>query len=536
MNLISLFTLSFIALSILPSTENDVQGTGFVEVTVVEEGKVDLLPCRAWIEINNSRYYRPESANCVPYVRDMSFTSNGKFKIKVPVGNAIVHVERGKEYLPVNKEVDVKGDKVNEVRIYLKRWIDMAALGWYSMDIHCHFGADSLDILKQQSLADDINYQPVLTVWNSRQYKTKDIWDNQQVNPTIFADPSHLIAFNNQEIERIGGADFESIGALHLIGLKKPLDNPQTYAYPADVSLAEIARKTSPECIIDCDKPVWGENAVTAALGYFDSAQLCHNHYHRFSDLDPCCGMAVLRRSKSEKSRWGGLFWQTNQAYYSFLNCGIKLAATGGSAMGVMRVPLGYNRTYMKIEGELAQENILKAIKNGRTFATSGPMLFFEVNNQPSGATLNIDSKRPKSIQIKAGLQSIEPVVALEIIQNGKIIKSLNLEGQIPSPVLEKEIQMAVVPQESGWLAARAIYFNYNRFVRQAHSSPVYVIVDNKPIAFKKDALILRDWVDKLIQINGKEGRYRSEQEKQEVLAKYKEARRFYEAVAKSED
>ncbi|MHC4144555.1 MAG: hypothetical protein ACYSUD_07215, partial [Planctomycetota bacterium] len=76
----------------------------------------------------------------------------------------------------------------------------------------------------------------------------------------------------NQEIERIGGQAFESVGALLMFGLTKPVKMPPRGSrYPCDAVLGRIARETSPRCIIDTDKPIWGENVVGVALGLFDS-------------------------------------------------------------------------------------------------------------------------------------------------------------------------------------------------------------------------------------------------------------------------
>jgi len=456
------------------------------------------------------------------------------FKIEVPPGHALIHVERGKEYFPVNKEVLVTGGKVTEVQIFLQRWIDMAALGWYSMDMHCHFGADSLEILKQQSLADDVNFQPVLTVWNARRYKTIDYWQDSKENPVLMVDSTHLISFNNQEIERIGGQPFESVGAPHFLGLNQPVDNPQTHTWPADAMLCASAKANSPGCIIDCDKPVWGENVVTAALGLFSSVQVCNNHYHRFSDLDMCCGMAELKTSAKEDQNWARLFWQTNHVYYMFLNCGIKLAASGGSAMGVMRLPLGYNRTYIKVEEPFSVENMLKALAAGRTFATSGPLIFFTVNGKECGETIQINSGEDLTLNISARLRSIEPIESFEIIHNGKILKKLDLQGNIPGPVLKEEINLNFKPPKSGWLAARAVYFNQNRFVRQAHTSPVTIVVDKQPLSSSEDARQLIGWINRLIKIQKSENRYRTEEERKEVLDIYMQAKQFYQIQSKN--
>jgi hypothetical protein len=529
MRIISLLFL-FVTLICLPEpSEVIADGTGFIVATITEAGQASPVPCRSWIEINNARYYKPFYPDCVTYENDMSFSSAGKFKIEVPAGNVIIHVERGKEYFPVEKEVAVKSGQTTEVEIVLRRWINMAAMGWYSIDMHCHFGADSLAILKQQSLADDINYQPVLTVWNSRQYRTINLWLENKQDPTVRVDPTHLISFNNQEIERIGGGAFESVGAPHFIGLNQPVSDPETGTWPADAILCAEARAKSPSCIIDCDKPVWGENVVTAALGFFNSAQICHNHFHRFSDLDICCGMAELKSVQKEMFTSAKLLWQTNHVYYHLLNCGIRLAASGGSAMGVMRVPLGYNRTYVKVEAELTQQNILQALAQGKTFATSGPLLFFTVDGKECGETIRLFSDDKKAIRIISRLKSIEPIESFEIIHNGKIIKQVLLNGKIPDPVLESELNLEIYPEKSGWLAARTLYFNQNRFVRQAHTSPVYVLVDNKPIKSGEDALQMIEWIDKLKEISEKEGRYRSPKEREEVLTTYQKAKIFYE-------
>lgn len=526
---ISSITLSLFFAVTRPLAVFSAQGTGYVEVRVFEEGSENLVPCRSWVEINNARYYKPVSKNCIPYEKDMSFSSNGMFKIEVPAGNALVHVERGKEYFPVNKEVLVTDGKVAEVQIFLQRWINMAELGWYSMDMHCHFGADSLEVLKQQSLADDVNFQPVLTVWNARRYQTCDYWQENSEDPVLAVDSTHLISFNNQEIERIGGQPFHSVGAPHFLGLNQPLDNPPSRTWPADAMLCASARTNSPGCIIDCDKPVWGENVVTAALGLFSSAQICHNHYHRFSDLDMCCGMAELKTSAEEDQNWARLFWQTNHVYYMFLNCGIKLAASGGSAMGVMRLPLGYNRTYIKIEAPFTEKNVLKALAAGRTFATSGPIIFFSVNGKECGETIRIKGGKDFGLSVSARLKSIEPIESFEIIHDGKILKKLDLRGKIPGPVLEEQIDFEFKPGQSGWLAARAVYFNQNRFVRQAHTSPVYIVVENQPLRSSDDARQLIGWIDQLMNIQKNENRYRTEKEREEVLAIYMKAKKFYE-------
>jgi hypothetical protein len=76
------------------SGQNEVQ----LSVQVLDE-KGSLLPCRAWVEVEGQRFFEPTGPNrCTPYARDRSFSCPGRFDIKVPAGEALVHLERGKEY------------------------------------------------------------------------------------------------------------------------------------------------------------------------------------------------------------------------------------------------------------------------------------------------------------------------------------------------------------------------------------------------------------------------------------------------------
>jgi len=509
---------------------------GGISVTIHEPGSQAPLPCRAWVSVTNKRLFQPGPESCTPYARDRSFSCDGSFVIEAPAGKATIHVERGKEYRPVDKEVVVKPSQTTNVDIPLERWVNMAKEGWYSADMHCHFGLGDLRVLKQLALADDINFEPLLTLWN-HQTKTPAVgsWPDWPGGSSIQADATHVVTSRNQEIERIGGEAFESTGALLMFGLTKPLEMPPGNSrYPCDAVLGRAAKEASPECVIDTDKPIWGENVVGVALGLFDSVQLCHNHYHREATAPLGWGMAGAEIEEEQKE-WGQdeLFLRTNSTYYRFLNCGFRLAATGGSAMGVMPVPLGYSRTYTKLDGPLTEGNYLAAIHAGRTFATSGPMLALTANGLDCGAEIRYSSAASKPIRIEARLRSIQPIDSLELIANGKAIKSVSLKDRPSSPVLEESIELAFEPRRSGWVAARTIFTGPDGRLRQAHTSPVYITVDGKPTASKADAEYMIRWIDRLLQVAEKPGRYKTDAERSQVQSLYQQARQKYQDIAR---
>jgi len=512
--------------------------TGAVSVTVCEAGSDAPLPCRAWVNIGSERLFKPITESCTPYGKDRSFSCDGYFVIEVPVGKVVIHVERGKEYRSVDKEVIVNKNQTTEVKITLKRWVNMSQQGWYSCDLHCHFGVKDIRILKQLALADDINLEPILNLWITRNYNPQvDAWPEWPEGTSVYADTTHLVTMRNQEIERIWGEAFESIEAMLMYGLTRPVYIPDKKVgnYPCNAMLAQEARKSSPQCVIDTDKPIWGENVVGMALGLFDSVQVCHNHYHRESTMPWCCGMAGADIEEEQKD-WGEdeLFYRTNSTYYRFLNCGFKLAVTGGSAMGVLAAPLGYSRTYARLEGPLTEANYLKAIRAGRTFATSGPMLILTADRLDSGAEIRYSTSNSKAIDVKAELRSIQPIDSLELIYNGKVVKKISLKGRTPAPVLKQSIALSLRPQRSGWVAARAIFTNVDGRLRQAHTSPVYIVVDGKATASKRDAEYMIRWIDRIMEVSEQPDRYQCEEERAKVQAVFRQAKQIYQNIAQT--
>ncbi|MHC4116993.1 MAG: CehA/McbA family metallohydrolase [Planctomycetota bacterium] len=511
--------------------------SGRISVTVREAGASELLPHRAWVEVGNKRLFGPLPDSDTSYVKDRSFSCDGRFVMEVPAGRAVIHVERGKEYWPVDREIVVEKGRTARVEITLKRWVHMLKEGWYSGDIHCHFGLNKPEVLRQLALADDVNFEPILTLWNHQSpMPPGGIWPDWLGGSSIYADASHLVTLRNQEIERIGGGAFESVGALLILGITKPVKMPpRGDRYPCDTVLGRIAKESSPRCIIDTDKPIWGENVVGVALGLFDSVQLCHNHYHRENTLQDGrlgWGMADMKNGHDESSA-DELFHRTNSTYYRFLNCGFRLAATGGSAMGVMAVPLGYGRTYAKLQGPLSEANYLDAIRAGRTFATNGPMLVLTANGLDCGSEIEYSMEGDDPIWIKADLRSIQRIDSLELLFNGKVVKRADLDDERPSPILRESLAMGLKPLRSGWVAARATFTSPDGHLRQAHTSPVYVTVDGKPTASKADAEYMIRWIDRLLEVSDTPGRYESDDRRRQTQAVFKEARGIYENIAR---
>jgi hypothetical protein len=455
----------------------------------------------------------------------------------LPAGRATVHVERGKEFFAVDQSLDLVAGETRDVAVTLRRWVNMPARGWYSADLHVHFGHDQLRVLKQLSLADDVHIVPAFTYWlRGTEPAWNAEWPKWQGGPLSRVDENHFVIRANLEIERISQRETPGgvPGASFIFNLGKPVTAPRfNVRFPTDAALGLEAKKAFPECVIDTDKPSWPHSVIGAALGVYDVAQVCHNHYHRLATLPGGWGMiGPLTGDEKEWSKQDELFHRTNAQYYHWLNCGIRMGVSGGSAMGVMPVPLGYNRTYAHVDGGLTPAKFWAAVKAGRTFATSGPMLTLDVDGHGMGSVLAVPSGRSHSLTIEAYLQSVDTIQTVELIENGRTIRQEKVEPPGLEKSIDRKFRWSVQPQRSGWYAARALFVAPDGGLRQAHTSPVYIIFDGKPTAFKSSAEYMIRWVDRLLEIAEAPGRYEQAADKQQVIGTYRRARKFYEAVA----
>ncbi len=550
---VSVLCLLPCGVGLLPRESAFAQEERTLEVRVLDSQGRETA-ARAWVDVGSERLFEPLGPpSCTPYHRDRSFSCDGHFTIQVPSGNLVVHVEKGKEYLPLDIPLHFT-EASHAIDVTLRRWIDLPAEGYYSADMHVHFGQDNPRILRQLALADDVHLIPAFSYWlRGRGEKWMPDWPAGIGVEPIRIDQQHLITRNNIEIERIDSqaSPGAAVGATFLFGLSAPV-TAETYGehYPSDTALCRDARRHSPDSVLDSDKPSWAETVVQVALGQMDTIQLCHNHYHREQTIPGGFGMiGPLATGESNTATGDGLFHRTNQLYYRFLNCGFRLGVSGGSAIGVMPVPAGYNRVYAKIDGRLTAQKAWAAIKAGRTFATSGPALILYADGASMGDTLAIDSREKKTIEVAAELRSAQPIESLELISNGLVVQSLDLRGSFPrrqpygdrssssaAPVLKEVLRMDLSAQRSGWLAARALFRAPDGLLRQAHTSPIYLAVDDTPAIDPEDVRYMLRWIDVLMSAARQETRFPTPEAREATLGIYEEAREVYLARLLPED
>jgi TolB protein len=217
--------------------------------------------------------------------------------------------------------------------------------------------------------------------------------------------------------------------------------------------------------------------------------------------------------------------------WHHALNNGFKVPATGGedSISSLHRTALvGSMRGYFLLgSGNLAWENYMAAMLKGRGFVTNGPLLEFWAGKAMPGDEIRL-SAEGGIISFRGIMQSIVPLDRLELVNNGMIIEKIALAGDRRHAEFEKKLRVT----KSGWYTLQAMGNGRVHPVEDtrpmATTNPIFFYVGDQPIRNRESADYFVRWIDKLARMAAEHPGWRSEKEKEHVLAQFMEAQEIY--------
>ena len=176
--------------------------------------------------------------------------------------------------------------------------------------------------------------------------------------------------------------------------------------------------------------------------------------------------------------------------YYALLNCGFRINPTGGTASGVHPVPLGFGRVYVNLEDGFSYDEFRKGLKHGRSFVTTGPMLFAKVGDRLPGEAFEQSGSAARSYDVSIESVSDRPIERIEVLVNGRVAAS-------PKPVNAKSAQGGLVTKttvrvpiaETSWIAVRSIQPMPDGRKRFAHTAPWHIKVNGEPIRPRREEI-----------------------------------------------
>jgi hypothetical protein len=451
------------------------------------------------------------------------------FTADLPPGEYTVHGERGKEFFPESRSIRI--DQQNEpITIRLRRWINLEELGWYSGDTHVH---RTLAELPNLLLAEDLNVALPLTSWVTDAFaapaNSNRSTDRDTPPELIRVDDTHVIYPRNTEYEifRVGPKN-HTLGAFFVLGHKTLFEE----GVPPVRSVLKRARDEG--ALLDLDKHNWPWSMMLVPVLGIDLFELSNNHIWRtefgfrgYGDPAPEY-MQVERDAKGWTERGWVDYGLLN--YYALLNCGFRLRPTAGTASGVHPVPLGFGRVYVHLEDGFSYEAWMRGLDLGRSFVTTGPMLFVQINSQHPGHIFKHDNAAPSTFRITGRARSAVPLQAIEIVVNGEVARTIKAENrEIAGQGFESPVEAELTIDQSSWLAVRTFEDRPDKRVRFAHTAPFHVEIPGKPLRPRKAEIEFL-----ISRIEGELARHANVLP-EAALEEYREALRTYRAIPPSD-
>lgn len=468
---------------------------------IVDSQTGEPLPARLEILSDKGARFEAKSADparpAIPYKRQVGTASVEHhvtlgavgFTVDLPPGNYTFTAQRGKEYLVESREVTVE-EKPLDLVLKLRRWIDMPTLGWHSGDVHSHRLWSEMPNL---ALAEDVHLSFPLSNWVTS--AEAGLVSGNKIREgyrgkvqTLPLDKTHLVHSHNAEFEifSVKGKN-HTLGAILGIGMSAMDDDRAPPLAPF------VDKVRAHGGLTDLEKHSWPWSLAIAATHKVDLFELANNHVWqtRFGfpswTVEESAPYMGLERSAQGLTEWGWIDFGF-QTWYALLNCGLRIMPSAGTGSGVHPVAHGFSRVYAKTDGPLDLKKWLEALKAGKSFVTTGPILRAEMDGKTSGETFKGPFEKP--LHLRAIVHSAASVDRIEVLFNGVLIHQERPTG-CPRDEGGNDTVFAKMlsPDQSGWYVVRVFEKHPGGQIRFAHTAPWFVEIPGKPLRPRKDEL-----------------------------------------------
>jgi hypothetical protein len=373
----------------------------------------------------------------------------GSFRAELPVGEVYVEASKGFEYEPLRAKLQIAPGQ-SELVIPLQRGADLRRQGWITADTHVHF--ISPDTARLEAQAEGLNVINLLAAqWGDLFTNVGDITGT--VSGASRDDCMVWVGTENRQ---------HFLGHISMLGVQGDPVFPMSTSGPTEGYFGDTTVRAMSEWADECRSK--GGLVVVPHFPYPHSEIIAE----------------IVRGRVDGVEFWD--FWTPTMDSFSFhelyrlLNCGYRVAVVGGTDKMSAGMPVGNVRTYAYTgDDDLTFESWARAVRAGRTYTTSGPLMRFSVEGRQPGDEIALPTGGG-TLHVEAEVTSLTgPVNQLEIVLNGRVVAE---EASGPGARTLKLSAPISVPG-SGWLAARCVSESKAWSVWPqhiaAHTSAVYV-------------------------------------------------------------
>ena len=355
----------------------------------------------------------------------------GHCEVELPLGEVFVEISRGYEMKPIRTSFQVTAE-TDEIEFRLEKLLDWGERGWVSADTHVHFLSPQTALL--EGAAEGVNVVNLLaSQWGEMFSNVTDFDGRTTLGAKDFGGDGEFLV-------RVGTENrMQVLGHISLLGYSGAMIHPLCSGGPSesaigdalDVSMAEWAERCIEQnglVVLPHAPNPQAERAADIVLGLVHAIEMMS-----FNPFD------------TQITPYGLLDW------YRYLNLGYQIPVVGGSDKMDAASLLGGIRTYAHLGArEFTYENWMRAVKQGNTFVTVGPLLELEVAGISPGGRLDLPAGGG-TVDVSWRVASAAmPIEAVELVVGGFAVEAQSVDG-----ALAASGSCRVPISESSWIALR---------------------------------------------------------------------------------
>jgi hypothetical protein len=393
-------------------------------------------PCRVLVH-SASKSYFPDEATTLTIFPDTWFMSAGESKLELPDGQYTLRIEKGLEYRRVLQSIEIRG--TTKKTLQLQRWVNMRERGYACGENHVHM--DSVRLAPMLA-AECLDFGSSLTWWRGPDPERPIPPGDEPIRTLEFAGRRAPTSIFDAELEYDWGAAY-----IQNMPRSMPL-----LAEPGRPNLDYLRLAVESGATVHYQGGWSREVLADALLGYVHVVNICNNNFglHRFQPRSRYSNLLGVEGFPVYPDTDVGMMQLNMETYNRLLNCGLRLAAGAGTACGVKKAPVGYNRSYVQVAAESTLQEFNTAWQQGRNFVTNGPVLLLRTSqgHQPGDEVPLATGTAP--IELRVELLSDQPLKTVELIANGQVVYSKALGD---AKAFSDQVSLAL--DKSTWVAAR---------------------------------------------------------------------------------
>lgn len=475
---------------LLVITESSRADTGKLVVRTLDGDSGRVIPARLVLQTSDGKFPGDRlnaSSQQWPHIEAHGIFIDSEETFDLPPGPTSITAAHGLGYVSASKTVEIKAGETVSVEMLLRRAVDLRKAGWVSGDLHVH----------------------MIHGENQRQTSYEDIATTCAANGLDFVCVGQEYVGAGQldlkgyhaECRRVSTDDFQM-----LLGGERPKN---ILGHQVVLGVEDPFRISEEVPYFQTAKAVHERGGILVyvhPIRYFPEKQYCGewldfpgNNLARELLFDAYLGpsfdgLSVLSDEPAHPD--------AHQLWFNLLNRGCFVPVFADSDACFDRPTLGLKApgfwvTYFHLgkDKPITPKALAEATRRGRTMATTGPLVQFDIDGQISGSIMPLDG-RQRTVTIHAhapqhafSLQSTGPKVGkafgisrVELIRNGRVIKHWEPDAK------ETAITHTLAETENCWYIVR-VYGSDQKW-QVALTSPIYFAA--QPVTPKRPALTTR--------------------------------------------